>query len=167
MKIIEQGGLEDICKVIHISLEGEMNWNQQYLIKLGCEAASIFLEDSEETFPFAIESGGIIDEIISLLNKLPIENIRQLEGEGKPNPLLKEMEKGGTLSKLIKIFQNDKYEDNDINTWSACSIGSLFKALPLPIEFGPIVINYLKDNVIKPNNSITLNNDRNLKKKEY
>ncbi|KAA6361776.1 MAG: hypothetical protein EZS28_042697 [Streblomastix strix] len=176
-KIVEQGGLKEICKVIHSSLEGEMNWNKQYLIQLGCEAASILLKDNEESFPLSIESGGIIDQIISLLNKLPIENIKkihllplfhlvdssnfeqkknlvekgilkvmnktmksqfedillystnillfiiysigELEGEGKPNPLLKEMEKDGTLTKLIEIFRNDKYKDKDIKAWAA------------------------------------------------
>jgi hypothetical protein len=45
-----------------------------------------------------------------------IYGIGSLEGEEKPNPLLKEMEKDGTLSKLIEIFQNDKYKYKDINT---------------------------------------------------
>ncbi|KAA6315835.1 MAG: hypothetical protein EZS28_055355, partial [Streblomastix strix] len=120
MKIIENGGLKEICNIIHSSLEGEMNWNKQFHIKLGCEAASILLKDNSSSFSFAIESGGIVDEIISLLNKLPIQNINQFhllplyhvtdqKGERKPNPLYKEMKKDGTLTKLIEIFQNDKY----------------------------------------------------------
>ncbi|KAA6356296.1 MAG: hypothetical protein EZS28_048177, partial [Streblomastix strix] len=169
MKIIEQGGLKEICEAIHSSFEGEMNWSKQYLIELGCEAASIILEDNPNSFRFAIESEGIIDLIISLLNKLPIEDINyihlsplhyitdqssfeqrkilaekgilklikktldsqnenvlnystqilmkiiygigELEGEGKPNPLLKVMEKDGTLTKIIEFFRNDKYKN--------------------------------------------------------
>ncbi|KAA6394780.1 MAG: hypothetical protein EZS28_009690, partial [Streblomastix strix] len=210
MKIIKQGGLKDICKVIHSSLEGEMSWNKQYLIRFGCDAASILLKDNPQSFRFAIESGGIIDEIIFLLIRLPIGNINQfnlvslchivnssnyeqikilvekgilktmnrtlnsgnelvqeysvlifkvitfaigeLEGEGKPHPLLKEMENDGTLTKLIEIFQNDKYNNKDINLQSACSIGYLYKATPIPIEFGSSIIIHLKDYIIKPNN---------------
>ncbi|KAA6395345.1 MAG: hypothetical protein EZS28_009125 [Streblomastix strix] len=155
MNIIEQGGLKDICKVIHSSLEGEMNWNKQYLISLGCEVASILLKDNKESFPFAIESGGIIDETISLLDKLPIENFNgfhllPLQGEGNPNPLLKEMDKDGTLTKLIEIFRNDKLKDININTYAACSIGRLFKAIPIPSYIGPFIIIFLKDLSIDP-----------------
>ncbi|KAA6360995.1 MAG: hypothetical protein EZS28_043478, partial [Streblomastix strix] len=203
MKIIENGGLKEICKVIHSSLEGEMNWNKQFLIQLGCEAASILLEDNKESFSFAIESGGIIDEIISLLNKLPIENIiafnllpinkivyfsseqqrkilvdkgilkvikkalesememvilnsisiiQQLiyavgyyEEEGKPNPLLKEMEKDGTLNKFIQIFQNKTIQDKRIFNYTTFAIGYLFKAYPLPSEFGQPIFTNLQD----------------------
>ncbi|KAA6380130.1 MAG: hypothetical protein EZS28_024342, partial [Streblomastix strix] len=205
MKIIEQGILKEICKVIHSSLEGEMNNHKQYLVQLGCESASVLLEDNEESFPFAVESGGIIDETISILNKLPIENINEfhiillidlvnsinneqikilvekgilkvinktlnseneevldnstfilmkifygigeLEGEGKPNPLLIEMEKDGTLTKLIEIFKNDKYKDKETNTQAACSIGLLFKAIPIPTEIGSQIIIHIKDNI--------------------
>ncbi|KAA6355074.1 MAG: hypothetical protein EZS28_049399 [Streblomastix strix] len=212
MKIIEQGGLKEICEVIHSSLEGEMNWNKQYLIELGCEAASNLLKDNKESIPFAIESGGIIDQIISLLNKLPIENINEnhllplydivnqsnyeqikilvekgilkvmnkilnsedefvllrstiilmklingigeLEGEGKPNPLLKEIEKDGTLTKLIEIFRNDKYQIKDIKSFAACSIGFLFKAMSVPSEIGSQIIILLKNFIINNIQSI-------------
>ncbi|KAA6370968.1 MAG: hypothetical protein EZS28_033505 [Streblomastix strix] len=213
MNIIEQGGLKEICKVIHSSLEGEMDWNKQYLIELGCEAASNLLEDNKESIPFAIEIGGIIDQIISLLNKLPIENINefhllplfniiclsnfeqrkilaekgilkemnkilnskneqvldystyilmkiiysigQLEGEGKPNPVREEMKKDGTLTKLIEIFQNDQYINKDINSRAACSIGRLYKASPLPSEIEYAIINCLKELAICSNYVIT------------
>ncbi|KAA6371087.1 MAG: hypothetical protein EZS28_033386, partial [Streblomastix strix] len=215
MKIIEQGRLKEICQVIHSSLEGEINYHKQFLAQLGCEAASVLLINNQQSFPFAIESGGIIDEIISLINNLSIENINyeylrplcrivrssdfeqrkivvekrilkvmnktlnsedeqvlyglmdilmeiiygigQLEGEGKPNPLLKEMEKDGTLTKLIEIFRNDKYKDKDINTFAACSIGMLFKATQIPSEIGPFIIIHLKDYIIKPNHFISSN----------
>ncbi|KAA6380594.1 MAG: putative Multidrug resistance-associated protein, partial [Streblomastix strix] len=181
LKIIEQGVLKEICKVIHSQLEGEMNWNKQFIILLGYEAASTLIINNKESFPFAIESGGIVDEFISLLNKLPIDDIfdfhtnplNQLinssnfeqrkilvekgilkrilygigfqEGEGKPNPVREELEKDGTLTKLIEIFQNDKYGNKGINSCAAFSIGRLYKASPLPSEIGNAIIIYLKE----------------------
>ncbi|KAA6354294.1 MAG: hypothetical protein EZS28_050179, partial [Streblomastix strix] len=73
----------------------------------------------------------------------------ELEGEGKQNPLLNEMEKDGTLTKLVEIFQNDKYEDKDINLIAADTIGCLQKAVPLPPEIGPFIIILLKDHCIR------------------
>jgi hypothetical protein len=66
-----------------------------------------------------------------------------LEGKGKPNPLLKEMERDGTVIKLVEVFQNDKYENKDINVWSACSVGRLYKATQVPSEFGPTIVKEL------------------------
>ncbi|KAA6395784.1 MAG: hypothetical protein EZS28_008693 [Streblomastix strix] len=84
-----------------------------------------------------------------------IFGIGQLEGEGKPNPLLKEMDKDGTLTKLVEIFQNEKYQNKQIIVYAACSIGRLFKATELPQEFGQsVIINLLKD--------LSLLADRNL-----
>ncbi|KAA6370590.1 MAG: hypothetical protein EZS28_033883 [Streblomastix strix] len=84
-----------------------------------------------------------------------IIGIGQLEGEGKPNPLLKEMDKDGTLRKLVEIFQNEKQLNKQIIVYAACSIGRLFKATELPQEFGQsIIINLLKD--------LSLLADRNL-----
>ncbi|KAA6371697.1 MAG: hypothetical protein EZS28_032776 [Streblomastix strix] len=74
-----------------------------------------------------------------------IYTVGYFEGEGNPNPLLKEMEKDGTLTKIIEIFKNDKYENKDINACAACSIGYLFKASPLPSEFGQSIISNLQD----------------------
>ncbi|KAA6396561.1 MAG: hypothetical protein EZS28_007913 [Streblomastix strix] len=171
-----------------------MNWNKQYLTRIGCEAAYALLEENKESFLFAIEIGGIIDEVISLLNKLSIENINyqhllplfritnfsnfeqrkilvekgilkglsktfssendlvvsfsvfmasrilngigQLKGEGKQNPLFQELESDGTLTKLVEIFLTDKFDDIFVKVYSACSIGRIFKATQLPVEFG-------------------------------
>ncbi|KAA6388608.1 MAG: hypothetical protein EZS28_015867 [Streblomastix strix] len=64
--------------------------------------------------------------------------------EGKPNPLLKEMNENGTLAKVLKMFQNDKYVDWRLCGYSAHVIGRLYKAVPLPIEFGMKIVRYLK-----------------------
>ncbi|KAA6386379.1 MAG: hypothetical protein EZS28_018097 [Streblomastix strix] len=87
-----------------------------------------------------------------------INGIGVLEGEGKPNPLLKEMEKDGTLTKLIEIFRNDKYKDKEINSYAAGSIGYLFKATQIPSEIGSLIIIHLKDIIINNTQSLQTSN---------
>ncbi|KAA6389448.1 MAG: hypothetical protein EZS28_015027 [Streblomastix strix] len=75
--------------------------------------------------------------------------------EGKPNPLLKEMERDGTLTKLIEIFNNDQFNNKEIKTQAACSIGQLYKATQLPSEIGFKIFVHLKDNIIRDNSSLS------------
>ncbi|KAA6397283.1 MAG: hypothetical protein EZS28_007189 [Streblomastix strix] len=69
---------------------------------------------------------------------------QEVEEEGKPNPLREEMEKDGCLKKLLNVFNNTGFKDKEINSNAAISIGYLFKAIPIPIEYGSDIINHLK-----------------------
>lgn len=74
-----------------------------------------------------------------------IADINKIGEEGSPYPLREELEKDGTLAKLIEIFGNENYNDRKINSWIACSIGSLFRSYPLPSEIKPFIIIYIKE----------------------
>ncbi|KAA6358641.1 MAG: hypothetical protein EZS28_045832, partial [Streblomastix strix] len=126
LKIIEQGGLKEICKVIHEQLEGELNQNKQYIIQLGCEAASIILKENDDSFPFAIEEGGIIDEIIYLLIKLPIENIKDIHIDPLANIIniltfkqKRVLQQIGIMKPLKKLLSS---ENENILNWTSQSI---------------------------------------------
>ncbi|KAA6366332.1 MAG: hypothetical protein EZS28_038141 [Streblomastix strix] len=68
-----------------------------------------------------------------------------------PHPFREQMQNEGQLNKLIEIFQYKQYQDKYINYYAACIVGLLFKATPLPSEFGPGIVNMIKDYSKLPN----------------
>ncbi|KAA6367012.1 MAG: hypothetical protein EZS28_037461 [Streblomastix strix] len=54
------------------------------------------------------------------------------------------MNENGTLAKLFELFINNKYVDWRLCGYSAHVIGRLYKAVPLPTEFGMKIVRYLK-----------------------
>ncbi|KAA6402845.1 MAG: putative protein kinase 1 [Streblomastix strix] len=68
-----------------------------------------------------------------------------------PHPFREQMQNEGQLNKLIEIFQYNQYQDKYINYYAACIVGHLFKATPLPSEFGPGIVNMIKDYSKLPN----------------
>jgi hypothetical protein len=60
----------------------------------------------------------VLDYSIYIIYRL-IYSIGYLEEDGKPNPLREEMEKDGTLIKLIEIFSNKTFKIKIINSNSA------------------------------------------------
>ncbi|KAA6384450.1 MAG: putative CAMK family protein kinase [Streblomastix strix] len=88
----------------------------------------------------SVENELIIEQIVKLVKRIVDELSKDVE-EGKPNPLLKEIEKDGTLSKLIEIFRNDKYLNKYINTYAAQKIkNSLPPQIPT-ITYNPTILN--------------------------
>ncbi|KAA6356093.1 MAG: hypothetical protein EZS28_048380, partial [Streblomastix strix] len=102
------------------------------------------------------EKESILANATELLQRFIYPFIVEYE-EGKPNPLLKDMENDGSISKLIEIFKDDQYRNKDINSQLAYSIGRLFKAVPLPTEFGLIIVKYLKDLTVGKDQFFQLN----------
>lgn len=51
----------------------------------------------------------------------------------------------GSIDLLLKIFHNDKMVLNPIKWHAMQIIGYLFKAYPIPVEYGHEIINQLKE----------------------
>ncbi|KAA6384768.1 MAG: hypothetical protein EZS28_019707 [Streblomastix strix] len=64
--------------------------------------------------------------------------------EENQNSMKEQMDKDGTIAKLVEIFKNGQYLDKQINQQVAITIGLLFKGLPIPSDFGPALIDTLK-----------------------
>ncbi|KAA6397978.1 MAG: hypothetical protein EZS28_006492 [Streblomastix strix] len=67
-----------------------------------------------------------------------------LENKQQLNQLREQIQKQGSLEKLIEIFRNDAYQNQKIYQNIALAIGFLYKASPIPTSYGSIIIDFLK-----------------------
>ncbi|KAA6401177.1 MAG: hypothetical protein EZS28_003295 [Streblomastix strix] len=123
------------------------NWHGYYFTTLSDNLPS---EDQNLLF-----EKGVIQTIVNLdfkdkecsleyfkIESSIIEAENQRLKDGEQHPYMKQLSEDGTLTKILQAFINEKNEDKQRILMN--SLGSLYKAAPLPIDTQKLIIDFLR-----------------------
>ncbi|KAA6388814.1 MAG: hypothetical protein EZS28_015658 [Streblomastix strix] len=139
MMIINQHTVEQIYRIyfevplviINIGIESELVREQMLQIMNKMKQC---LNRPSNDDQFFVSIGNIFRYILAYGHK--VDN-------GQQNPIRGEFERDGTVKQLVRIFRDNRHQDERIRQFAAVGIGGLYKGVQCPDDFGPEIIRFL------------------------